>query len=107
MPRAISIYWGQVKIRGAEGGGWLIRNATTSDWGEVRHSKGQKRPVPRPMEKVTITRLYLSSLTCPQDDQTTNIRWGVRSQSISGNGGRDNYGRGEKVSDPKMREIGD
>jgi hypothetical protein len=30
----------------------------------------------------------------------------VRSQPISGNGGHDNYGRGEKVSDPKVREIG-
>jgi hypothetical protein len=31
----------------------------------------------------------------------------VRSQTISGNGGHDNHGRGEKVSDPKMKEIGD
>jgi hypothetical protein len=30
----------------------------------------------------------------------------VRSQPISGNGGHDNYGRGEKVSDPKVKEIG-
>src|SRR5208283_2038332 len=30
----------------------------------------------------------------------------VRSQPISGNGGHDNYGRGEKVSDPKVNEIG-
>jgi hypothetical protein len=30
----------------------------------------------------------------------------VRSQPISGNGGHDNYGKGEKVSDPKMNEIG-
>ena len=30
----------------------------------------------------------------------------VRSQPISGNGGHDNHGRGEKVSDPKVKEIG-
>jgi hypothetical protein len=30
----------------------------------------------------------------------------VRSQTISGNGGQDNHGRGEKVSDLKMKEIG-
>ena len=30
----------------------------------------------------------------------------VRSQLISGNGGHDNHGRGEKVSDPKVKEIG-
>jgi hypothetical protein len=30
----------------------------------------------------------------------------VRSQPICGNGGHDNYGRGEKVSDPKVNEIG-
>jgi hypothetical protein len=30
----------------------------------------------------------------------------VRSQPISGNGGHDNYGRGEKVSGPKVKEIG-
>jgi hypothetical protein len=31
----------------------------------------------------------------------------VRSQPISGNGGHDNYGRGEKVPVPKVKEIGD
>jgi hypothetical protein len=34
----------------------------------------------------------------------------VRLQPISGTGGRDDYGRGEKVSDPKipkMKDIGD
>jgi hypothetical protein len=30
----------------------------------------------------------------------------VRSQLISGNEGHDNHGRGEKVSDPKVKEIG-
>jgi hypothetical protein len=30
----------------------------------------------------------------------------VRSQAICGNGGRDNYGRGEKVPVPKVKEIG-
>jgi hypothetical protein len=34
-------------------------------------------------------------------------RYLVRSQTISGNGGHDNHGRSEKVSDPKMKEIGD
>jgi len=33
-------------------------------------------------------------------------RLAVRSQPISGNGGHDNYGRGEKASDPKVNEIG-
>jgi hypothetical protein len=31
---------------------------------------------------------------------------GVRSQPISGNGGHNNYGRGEKVSERKVKEIG-
>ena len=30
----------------------------------------------------------------------------VRSQPIYGNGGHDNYGRGEKVSERKVNEIG-
>jgi hypothetical protein len=30
----------------------------------------------------------------------------VRSQAISGNGGHDNYGRGEKVSERKVKVIG-
>jgi hypothetical protein len=30
----------------------------------------------------------------------------VRSQAICGNGGHDNYGRGEKVPVPKVKEIG-
>jgi hypothetical protein len=30
----------------------------------------------------------------------------VRAQAICGNGGHDNYGRGEKVPVPKVKEIG-
>jgi hypothetical protein len=34
------------------------------------------------------------------------LRFTVRSQPIYGNGGHDNYGRGEKVSERKVNEIG-
>src|SRR5271166_721155 len=38
--------------------------------------------------------------------QINAVQMLVRSQPIYGNGGHDNYGRGEKVSERKVNEIG-
>jgi hypothetical protein len=48
----------------------------------------------------------MSSRTRSPQVRRRRVPLTVRSQPICGNGGHDNYGRGEKVSEWKVKEIG-
>jgi hypothetical protein len=89
---------------------WRKETSASSAEGSKSKPRWANRNNPRFNQYIKPASAFAEFLRGADADQlfsdTGNASMFVRSQTISGNGGHDNHGRGKKVSDPKMKEIG-